>query len=149
MSQDREVLRNFLSGRKCSCPSCGYSLTNCESDRCPECGGQLELTLKKKRQYLVWQLLFIVSAINTGWSLPLWIHIFAGEVNHYPYPHRLIVYIYISSVFTLALVCVSVHRFNRLSLQLQWMVFLAYFILSIVMYVILYFVPQGFEMMTF
>ena len=37
------VLGDFLRGRDVRCPSCGYSLCDCEASRCPECGAGLAL----------------------------------------------------------------------------------------------------------
>lgn len=36
----------FLRGREVPCPGCGYNLRDLTTERCPECGQQLELALR-------------------------------------------------------------------------------------------------------
>ena len=38
-----ELLRSLLKIADITCPSCRYNLHQCESNRCPECGVQLQL----------------------------------------------------------------------------------------------------------
>ena len=40
------LLEQFLSARDVVCPGCSYNLHGLKSDRCPECGDELELSLK-------------------------------------------------------------------------------------------------------
>ncbi len=40
------LLEPFLAERDIVCPGCGYNLRGLRSDRCPECGDELELSLK-------------------------------------------------------------------------------------------------------
>lgn len=40
------LLEQFLSERDVVCPGCAYNLRGLKSDRCPECGDELELSLK-------------------------------------------------------------------------------------------------------
>jgi hypothetical protein len=40
------LLEQFLSERDLVCPGCSYNLRGLKSDRCPECGDELELSLK-------------------------------------------------------------------------------------------------------
>jgi hypothetical protein len=42
---DEHLLR-FVAGRDVECPGCGYNLRDLRTDRCPECGDQLELGLR-------------------------------------------------------------------------------------------------------
>ena len=44
-SQGNEFLQSFLRDRDARCPACNYSLRNCASNQCPECGAALELGL--------------------------------------------------------------------------------------------------------
>ena len=49
MSEPSEVDKHlvlFLRGRDVSCPGCGYNLRDLASDRCPECGQELEVGLR-------------------------------------------------------------------------------------------------------
>jgi hypothetical protein len=40
------LLEQFLSERDVVCPGCSYNLRDLKSDRCPECGDELTLTLR-------------------------------------------------------------------------------------------------------
>ena len=40
------LLEQYLSERDVVCPGCSYNLHGLKSDRCPECGDELELSLK-------------------------------------------------------------------------------------------------------
>ena len=40
------LLQQFLSERDVVCPGCSYNLRGLTSDRCPECGDALELSLR-------------------------------------------------------------------------------------------------------
>jgi hypothetical protein len=40
---DAAILREFLRDADVPCPLCAYNLRNLQSDRCPECGAELEL----------------------------------------------------------------------------------------------------------
>ncbi len=40
------LLEQFLSAHDVVCPGCSYNLRGLKSDRCPECGDALELSLK-------------------------------------------------------------------------------------------------------
>lgn len=40
------LLEQYLSQRDVACPGCSYNLRELKSDRCPECGDELELSLK-------------------------------------------------------------------------------------------------------
>ncbi len=44
-SADDHLLR-FVAGRNVACPGCGYNVRDLRTDRCPECGDQLELSLR-------------------------------------------------------------------------------------------------------
>lgn len=46
---ENELLQNFLHGRSHPCPVCGYDLRDLTSDRCPECGRVLRLTVTEAR----------------------------------------------------------------------------------------------------
>lgn len=46
---DATLLRTFLAGRNHPCPVCGYDLCDLQSDRCPECGKTLRLTITQDR----------------------------------------------------------------------------------------------------
>ena len=40
------LLEQYLTDRDVVCPGCSYNLRGLKSDRCPECGDQLELSLQ-------------------------------------------------------------------------------------------------------
>ncbi len=40
------LLQQFLAERDVVCPGCSYNLRGLKSDRCPECGAALELSLR-------------------------------------------------------------------------------------------------------
>jgi hypothetical protein len=40
------LLERYLADRDIVCPGCAYNLRGLRSDRCPECGDQLELSLR-------------------------------------------------------------------------------------------------------
>ncbi len=46
--RDTDLLTRFLKENDIRCPSCGYSLRNCQSEKCPECGATLELSLRAR-----------------------------------------------------------------------------------------------------
>lgn len=60
------MLRQFVAGRDVSCPACGYSLRDLESDRCPECGEGLVLRVNLVEQKLG---LFIACIIGLAVGL--------------------------------------------------------------------------------
>ena len=49
ISRETELLESFLAGRSHPCPVCGYDLRDLRSDRCPECGRVLRLTVTQER----------------------------------------------------------------------------------------------------
>jgi uncharacterized protein (DUF983 family) len=46
---DTALLQSFLAGRSHACPVCGYDLRDLQSDRCPECGKILRLTITQDK----------------------------------------------------------------------------------------------------
>jgi hypothetical protein len=46
LSNPDALLEQFLAERDVVCPSCAYNLRGLKSDRCPECGDVLELSLR-------------------------------------------------------------------------------------------------------
>lgn len=42
---ERVLLRDYLFARDVPCPACGYNLRQLQTETCPECGSQLQLTV--------------------------------------------------------------------------------------------------------
>jgi hypothetical protein len=47
---EKELLRTFLHGRSHPCPVCGYDLRDLCTDRCPECGRSMRLTVAEQKR---------------------------------------------------------------------------------------------------
>ena len=66
------LLERFLSERDVDCPACGYNLRQLKSDRCPECGDPLELSLRlvEQRQFsLIAGLVGLSAGFGLGFLL--------------------------------------------------------------------------------
>ena len=67
---DAEELLRFLQTRDIPCPRCGYNLRALASNRCPECGGELRLTVGLTEQYLLpWLAVMVPSCLASGMGL--------------------------------------------------------------------------------
>ena len=73
------LLEQFLSERDVNCPACGYNLRQLKSDRCPECGDPLELSLRlvEQRQF---SLIAGLVGLSAGFGLGFLLLIYAGIV---------------------------------------------------------------------
>lgn len=68
------ALASFLAAQDAPCPRCSYNLRGVESAKCPECGGELRLTLERRKRLdgwgpfllLVFGWLLLSGAMNTA-----------------------------------------------------------------------------------
>lgn len=60
-SLSRSLLTTFLAGSDARCPSCGYALRGCTSDKCPECGASLTLEIGIGRDTSGWWLAGLIG----------------------------------------------------------------------------------------
>jgi DNA-directed RNA polymerase subunit RPC12/RpoP len=67
-STDRDLLEAFLASRDIVCPRCSYNLRGSASDRCPECGARLALSLSiaSDDPRTVWDGLALIAVVLTG-----------------------------------------------------------------------------------
>ena len=66
------LLQQFLAEREANCPACGYNLQHLQSDRCPECGDSLQLSLRlvEPRQFsLIGGLVGLSAGFGLGFLL--------------------------------------------------------------------------------
>ena len=74
------LLEQFLSERDVNCPACAYNLRQLKSDRCPECGDPLELSLRlvEQRQF---PLIAGLVGLSAGFGLGFLLLIYAALVT--------------------------------------------------------------------
>ena len=58
---DAALLRTYLATHDLPCPVCGYELHLIESNRCPECGANLDLRVGSSDLRLMWWITSLVS----------------------------------------------------------------------------------------
>ncbi|GEM_PF-3901878 len=64
------LLITFLAERDASCPRCHYSLRDLTTDRCPECGLELQLAVKSAKPLLgAWIAALLGTAIPGGFNI--------------------------------------------------------------------------------
>ena len=71
-SSREAVLRAFLAEHDEPCPGCGYSLLGIASSVCPECGHELELTLRREQPAPRWYtvgLVGVAAAVGFHWGV--------------------------------------------------------------------------------
>jgi hypothetical protein len=67
-----QAFNEFFRTSDARCPSCGYSLRGCESDRCPECGAAITLGVIVTRRVSTWWLAGVLgAALSVGMSIVL------------------------------------------------------------------------------
>ena len=71
------LLEQFLAERDAVCPGCGYNLRQLKSDRCPECGDALILSLRlvEPRQF---SLIAGLVGLSAGFGLGFLLLIYAA-----------------------------------------------------------------------
>lgn len=71
-SSREAVLRAFLAEHDEPCPGCGYSLLGIATSVCPECGHELELTLRREQPAPRWYtvgLVGVAAAVGFHWGV--------------------------------------------------------------------------------
>ena|GEM_PF-2022115 len=66
------MLRAFLADHDEPCPGCGYSLLGIATSVCPECGHELELTLRREQPAPRWYtvgLVGVAAAVGFHWGV--------------------------------------------------------------------------------
>ena len=72
-SNERELLRTFLKHRDVYCPRCRFSLRNAVSDRCAECGCDLQLSVSDSAPPMGLIAIMIAAiAAPLGVIAPIW-----------------------------------------------------------------------------
>ncbi|MEM6334836.1 MAG: hypothetical protein AAF823_16005 [Planctomycetota bacterium] len=126
---DRERLFDHLAQHEAACPVCGYRLHQLQSDRCPECGTHLRLTVGSDEPRLNAWLLIVVSgtaALTSGLYWAFFIALDARQAIAYgdPLGYGLIDFLITASLIAAgipAVIALPLRRaFADLSLATQW-----------------------------
>lgn len=95
---ERDWLIEFLRDRDVACPLCGYNLRGLYSDRCPECGRGVRLSVLLVEPYLC---LWVSIAVGLGASAGIGVF-FAVILSQEGWPPSPLIWVRVSLAYFLA-----------------------------------------------
>jgi hypothetical protein len=129
---DSHHLAHFLEDRDVLCPHCRYNLKSLKSDRCPECGLKLRLSIGLAEAYLApWVLLAVTSAAAGGVGVIFGYYLLRLDWWQLPKMARAPIDYFAFMIPVSVLAIVLRRRFIRLSPRNQWAISLAVSVITV------------------